>query len=659
MTNISEELQMALKLHQSGQFQKAESIYNQILKENPKHPDALNLSGLIAHQTGNNIKAADLINEAILNSPENPDFHYNLGIVLSALGKWKEAIHAYRKSLIKKPDYFEALNNLGNILIKHGHIEDATEIYKKALKLKPDCADVWNNMGNVLKEQSQIEDAIEHYKKAIQIKQDYAEAWNNLGSAMFEQNRFKDAIDHYRHALKLKPDYAEAWDNLGGALEVIGEFKQAIKSCRQALKYKPDYIKAFSNLLYLLSYNVLCSPANILEEHKNWERIHGEKHKTHTFSHTKSAISGKRLRIGYVSPDFRKHALSSFFEPILKNHDRKHVKVYCYSNVSKPDLVTERLKTLADEWRSIIEISDEDVAQKIYDDKIDILIDLAGHTAKNRLIIFTYKPAPVQATYLGYCNTSGLKSMDYWITDTILHPEHTDELAVEKIFRLDRCWICYQTPAENPIIIPQTDTNSTITFGSFNNLSKISKDVVECWSRILTIVPDSRLVLKTRQLADPFIQERILTRFAQYGINSNRLTLLPHTTSYLSEYNKIDIALDTFPRTGGLTTVDALWMGVPLITLSGQRYIERQGASILNAAGLHDLITSTPEEYIARAVTLAEDYKQRVELKASLRNRMMISQLCDGRDLAQALEKTYRKMWQTWCEDEIYLTQSR
>jgi len=652
MTNISEALQMALKHHQAGQLQKAESIYHQILQENPNHHDALNLSGLIAHQTGNNVKAAEFINKAILNNPKIPDYYYNLGIVLSALGKWKEAIDAYRQTLCQNPNYFEALNNLGNILREHDSAENAIEIYNKALKLKPDCAEVWNNLGNVLKEMGQIVNAIEHYKKAIQIKPDYAEAWNNMGSSLFEQNRFKDAIEHYRHALKLKPDYAEAWDNLGGVLEVIGEFKPAIESCRQALKYKPDYVKASSNLLYLLSYNVLYSPDQILEEHLNWDRIHGEKQKAVTYSHTKSKNSNKRLRIGYVSPDFRKHALSFFFEPILKDHDRSHVEVYCYSDVSKPDGVTERLKTMADEWCSTIGMSDKEVAQKIYADEIDILIDLAGHTAKNRLTIFTYKPAPVQATYLGYCNTSGLKSMDYWITDTILHPEDTVELAVEKIIRLQRCWICYQPPVEAPEIKPDTHANNIITFGSFNNLSKLSSGVVKCWSQLLKEVSGSRLVLKARQLADPFIQERILTQFAQNGITDDQLILLPNTPSYMADYNRIDIALDTFPRTGGVTTADALWMGVPVITLAGQRYIERQGASILNAIGLDELITSTPEEYITKSVTLAKDHIQRIELKTSLRELMTNSPLCDGRDLAQALEITYRKMWHTWCEAE-------
>ncbi len=652
MTIISQTLQIALKHHQAGQLQKAESLYQQILQENPVHSDALNLSGLIAHQTSNNAKAAELIKKAIQSNPKNPDYHYNLGIVLSSLGQWTEAIQAYRQTLSLKPDYFEALNNLGNILRKHGNTESAIEIYNKALKLQPDCAEIWNNLGNILNEQNQAENAIENYNKAIQLKPDYAEAWNNLGSALFEQNRYKDAIQHYRRALELKPDYAEAWDNLGGIMEAIGDFKTAIESCRQSLKYKPDYLKAFSNLLYLLSYNVLCSPEQILNEHRNWDSMHGDKHQTDIFSHTKPTNTNERLRIGYVSSDFRKHALSFFFEPILKNHDRTQVEVYCYSNVHKPDEVTERLKTMTDEWCSTLEMSDKEVAQKINNDNIDILIDLSGHTAKNRLTIFTYRPAPIQVTYLGYCSTTGLKTMDYWITDTIMHPEDTVELAVEEIVRLERCWTCYQPPANAPEIVSEAQPDNIITFGSFNNLSKLSSEVVKCWSQLLKEVTNSRLVLKARQLSDPFMQERVLNQFALHGISSNQLILLPNTPSYMADYNKIDIALDTFPRTGGVTTADALWMGVPVITMSGQRYIERQGASILNQIGLEELITSTPEEYISRAVTLAKDQTRRDELKMSLRKLMTNSSLCDGRDLAQALEKAYRKMWHTWCNAE-------
>jgi predicted O-linked N-acetylglucosamine transferase (SPINDLY family) len=399
-----------------------------------------------------------------------------------------------------------------------------------------------------------------------------------------------------------------------------------------------------------MSYNALYSPDRILEEHRNWDAIQGGKQKAHTFSHSSSGGPDKRLKIGYVSPDLRQHAVSLFFDPILKNHDRNKVEVFCYAEVSKPDAVTERLKMMADKWRTTVDLSDEDVAHMIYDDKIDILIDLAGHTADSRLRVFTYKPAPVQVTYLGYCTTTGLKTMDYWITDMVLHPKDTLELAVETIIRLPRCWICYQPPADAPKIEPRVCANNGVTFGSFNNLSKMTPDVIACWSQLLKEVPNSRLLLKARLLADPFIKERTLIQFAHHGINRERITLSPHTPSYMADYDKVDIALDTFPRTGGATTADALWMGVPVITLVGQRYIERQGASMLKVIGLEKLIASTFEDYINKAVVLAKDYEQRIELHTSLRERMANSPLCDGRDLTQALEDAYRKMWNTWCE---------
>ncbi len=472
MTITNDAIQIAIKHHQAGRLQKAESIYRQILRKNPNHPDILNLLGGLIHQRGDSYKGAELIRKAIINNPQNADFHYNLGVVLNALGQWEDTIEAYQQALRIKPDYVEAWNNLGNMLREHGQLDDAIEKYKKALQLRPDCAETWNNLGNVLNEQDQLDDAVEKYKRALELRPDYAEARNNLGNAMLNRNQFDTAIENYRQALSIKPDYAEAWNNLGGALEMTGELESAIDSCRKALQYKPDYVKAHSNLLYLLSYNVICSISDILKEHQNWDNIHGGEQKAHTFSYTRLGEPNRRLKIGYVSPDLCRHAVSSFFEPVLKAHDRNQVEIFCYAEVARPDSVTERLKAMADIWRSTVNISDEKVAQMIHDDNIDILIDLAGHTAKSRLKIFTYKLAPIQAAYLGYCTTTGLTAMDYWITDDVLHPDDTIEPAVEEIIRLPRCWICYQPPANAPEVVQKTNSDNAVTFGSFNNLSK-------------------------------------------------------------------------------------------------------------------------------------------------------------------------------------------
>jgi protein O-GlcNAc transferase len=649
-SNTTDTIQIALKHHQAGQLQKAEAIYRQILQHNPNHPDALHLLGVLTHRLGKNIMAAELIHKAIESNPQNPIFHFNLGVVLNLLRKWKDATEAYQQALRLKPDYVEAMNNLGNIMEKHGQIDDAIEKYQQVLRLRPDYVEALNNLGNALKARGWLDDAIEKYQQVLRLRPDYVEALNNLGNALKEKGQLDAAIEKYQQALRLKPEFPEAWINLSNSQEALGLIESAINSCRQALRYKPDYVTAHSYLLYLMSYNVLYSPARILEEHRNWDVIHGGKQKASTFSHSKLGGPDKRLKIGYVSPDLRQHAVSFFFEPILKNHDRGQVEIFCYAGVNKPDAVTEHLKMMADKWRTTVGLSDENVANMIYDDKIDILIDLAGHTADNRLSIFTYKPAPVQVTYLGYCATTGLKAMDYWITDMVLHPEDTIELAVETIIRLPRCWICYQPPADAPEAEPRSCTYNGVTFGSFNNLSKMTLDVIACWSQLMKEVPDSSLLIKARRLDDPFVQERILKQFAHHGINHDRITLLSHTPSYMADYGKVDIALDTFPRTGGVTTADALWMEVPVITLVGQRYIERQGASMLKAIGLEELIASTMEEYITRAVALAKDHERRIKLQMSLRGLMTKSPLCDGRDLAQVLEDSYRKMWYTWCK---------
>ncbi len=652
MASDTDAIQIALKHHQAGQFQKAESIYRQILLDNPNHPDALHLLGVLTHRFGKNSIAAELINKAIVNNPKNPIFHFNLGVVLNALGKWKDAAKAYEQALSLKRDYVEALNNLGNIMETHGQLDGAIEKFQHALLLNPEYVEALNNLGNALKAKGQIDDAIEKYKQVLRLKPDYAEALNNFGNALKAKGQIDDAIEKYQKALRLKPEFPEAWINLSNSQEALGLIESAIDSCREALRHKPDYVTAHSYLLYLMSYNVLYYPTRILEEHRNWDAIHGGKQKAHTFSHSSSGGPDKRLKIGYVSPDLRQHAVSLFFEPILKNHDRNKVEIFCYVEVSKPDAVTERLKMMADKWRTTVALSDEKVAHMIYDDKIDILIDLAGHTADSRLRVFTYKPAPIQVTYLGYCTTTGIKAMDYWITDMVLHPKDTIELAVETIIRLPRCWICYQPPADAPKIEQRTCTNNGVTFGSFNNLSKITPNVIACWSQILKEVPDSRLFLKARLLADPFIQERILVQFAHQGLSRERITLSPHTPLYMADYAKVDIALDTFPRTGGATTADAIWMGVPVITLVGQRYIERQGASMLKAVGLEKYIASTLEDYITKAVVLAKDHERRIELHTSLRELMANSPLCDGRDLTRELEDAYRKIWHTWCESK-------
>jgi len=395
----------------------------------------------------------------------------------------------------------------------------------------------------------------------------------------------------------------------------------------------------------------------LLREHQAWDLIHGGREKAMSFSYPRPTKEKKRLRIAYVSPDFYRHAVSQFIAPVLEYHDREQVEVYCYAEVHHPDEVTARLQQQADVWRSSVGLSYEQLARMIHADGIDVLVDLAGHSHadRTRLKVFTWKPAPVQASYLGYFATTGLTAMDYWISDTVAHPEDSVEQAVETIYRLPRCCVSYQPPREAPAVVPRQG-GDTLTFGCFNNIAKVGDEAIVCWSRILQALPDARLVLKAGQFADPVVCQSTRERFAHCGIAPERLQLWSYTDSlaaHFALYGEIDIALDTLPRTGVTTTADALWMGVPVVTLAGSRFIERLGASLLTTVGLEALIASSPEDYVATAVALARDPAQRSRLRTMLRDRLATSPLCDGHDLARHLETAYRCMWrQRWFGDQ-------
>ncbi len=578
----------AVQLYQGGRIREAEALCLDILENHPGHAHSLHLLGGIAHLHGQDRRAAELINQAITIMPDNPLYYFNLGIAYKAQNRLEQARAVFEQVLALKPDYAEAWNELGLISYQLGDREQASEKYQKALNLKPGLAAAWNNMGNIIK----------------------------------DQGRLQEAISYFQNALRLDPAYAEAHNNLGNMLDDTGQKEEALKHLREACRLKPDLAEAHSNLLFLLSYNVLCSPRQMLDESRQWDRDHGASNR---FEHVTSGEMPQRLRIGYVSPDLKRHAVSYFLEPIL------------------PDDVTRRLQGLAHHWRSTVGLDDETVARQIHDDGIHVLVDLAGHTAHNRLRVFSFKPAPVQVTYLGYCATTGLQAMDYWITDTALHPPDTTELATEALYRLPRCWLAYRPDPQAPPVSSRPD--GPVVFGCFNDLSKITSQVIALWCEILHAVPGSRLVLKTRALADPRTRARLCTQFSRHDIGEERLALLPATRDYLAAYHEIDIALDPFPRTGGATTADALWMGVPVVSLAGQRYIERQGLSMLSALELTDLVASSSPEYRDKAIALARDYPRRAQLRDTLRQRMARSPLCDHTGLARALERAFRVMW--------------
>jgi len=408
---------------------------------------------------------------------------------------------------------------------------------------------------------------------------------------------------------------------------------------------------AHSNLLFLLAARAQIAPEELLKEQRRWDEVHGREGRMYQLpARAVIAGTGRRLKIGYVSPDLRTHAVSRFFEPLLAAHDRTRFEIFCYATHENQlsDTTTERLRELSEHWHFVADKTDLELARLIHDDGIDILVDLAGHTGDNRLKTFTYRPAPVQATYLGFFAASGLEAMDCWITDEVLHPPDTLEQTLESIYRLPRCSFCYNPPAEAPGVSPCPNKDDQVVFGSFHHLSKLGPELVATWSRLLHQLPGSRLFLMDKSLGDIRTRQRLVEQFAQNGVCIDQLSInssLPYR-EYLATYSQIDIVLDSFPRTGGTTTAEALWMGVPVVTLAGWGYAGRISASKLTALGLEDLIAHSREEYIDKAASLASDPDRRVALRAKLREIMAESALCDGNGLARALEKAYLHMRQ-------------
>ncbi len=677
------ELDKALQYHNTGQFLHARQIYHKILGRDSNHADALHLLGVLAHQTGKHHQAVRLIEKAIRINSSNPFYYCNLGVVYHSLESFERSILCYRKALDLKPDYTDAFNNLANIFRKQGRLNQAAAMYQKALSLQPDDAVAHNNLGHVNRELGSVRDEIACYKKALQVDPDYAqtylnlgnalqyqgeldqaiicyqqalqkksdfpEACNNLGSVFIMQGRLNEASQCYQKALLMNPNYAEAYNNLGSINQNQGKFKESIFCFRKALEIKPDYVKAHSNLLYAMHYEPGISSELLFEEAKQWWRQYGIKQAVTSDPVTSTEKSG-RIKIGYISPDFREHSVSYFFLPFLKNHNRDSFEIFCYSEVKREDKITNRIKELCDHWRSIAWLSDRAVAGQVKDDGIDILVDLAGHTAENRLLIFAHKPAPVQVTWLGYPGTTGMPVIDYRLTDEIADPPgEADEYHSETLIRLPDGFLCYGPPDGAPGVsgLPARK-NGRITFGSFNNLPKINPEVIGLWSRLMQQVPDSRLLLKSKQFADELVRQRFLDLFSGCGITAGQVTLLPRvasTAGHLALYHQVDIALDPFPYNGTTTTCEALWMGVPVITLRGDRHAGRVGASILARLGLGEMVAESQEQYIDIGAKLANDMNALENLRSGMRSRMQSSALCDGKSFARIMGNTFQSFW--------------
>ncbi len=644
---------MGNALSQAGRIEDSIVCFRQALSINPACYQVVNNLGVSFQQQNELNQALNCYRKAIEIKSDYAAAHYNMGNILSCQGKLADAIACYKKALEHNPSYVKAINNMGNALKSLGRFAEAIDCYRQVLDISPEQADAYNNLGVAFMEQTRVQEAIASYRKALEIRPDYAEAFCNMAVALKDAGQLVAAIACLRRALLIDPEYDQAYNNLGNAYEETGRIDEALVCYRKALEIKPDYSEARSNMLLAMNYAINIDQQTLFSESRAWWRpcnlpVTKNRHQEN--------LSGavKRLKIGYVSPDFRRHAVSNFIIPLLATHDRNTVEVYCYAEVRRPDNITERIKNLADHWRSTVGKTDDAVADMIRQDRIAILIDLAGHTAGNRLQVFARKPAPVQVSWLGYPNTTGLPLMDYRLTDDIADPPGiADRLHSETLYRLPNGFLCY-SPCEGApeITAPKSAENMAVTFGCFNNLTKINKNVISVWAKILLGVPDSCLLVKNKQLADKTLKDHFLNRFIQEGIPASRIVILAPTPTFMEHlelYNMVDIGLDPFPYNGTTSTCEALWMGVPVISLCGDRHASRVGASILNRIDLGELVAESESEYIAKAIALATDRRRLKKIKTQVYVAFKESPLCDYRSFARELEKAFRDMWQRWC----------
>ena len=627
--------------------------------------------------------AIELIERALLGNPSSPDTHNNLGIVLQARGYVEKALIAFRNAIRLKHSYPEAHYNLANGLQATGQIDDAIAEFREAVMLKPDFGAAHYNLGNALQTRGRIDEAVAAYHCVLRIDPSHAEAWRNLGNALHANRDLDGAIDAYRRALELNPEQTGCHGNLAVVLQAKGHIDEAlaanydalrmtpdspathtnIASClkdqgrldealeffRRAIELDPDAADRFSALAYTVCFHPDYDAARILEINRQWDRRYGQPLKPGIIPHENEASPERRLRIGYVSPDFCEHVVGYSMLPVIREHDRRAFDIYCYSNVLRPDGMTTQLASLAGGWRNIVGISDEAAAEMIRADQIDILVDLALHTARNRLPIFARKPAPIQVAYLGYAGTTGMEAMDYRLSDPYFDPPDANlNVYREQTVRLPGSYWLYQPMQSAPASSGSPAAEQGfVTFGCLNKFAKASTAALELWPEILLAVPGSRLLL---QGAAGFARQSVHDRFARNGVAAERVEFvgLQPCEKYFETFRRIDIALDPFPYGGGISTCDALWMGVPVVTLNGATAVGRGGRSILSHLGLPELVAETPQEYVSKAVALAHDLPRLRELRATLRDRMEHSPLRDAKRHTQEIEDAYREMWRNW-----------
>jgi predicted O-linked N-acetylglucosamine transferase (SPINDLY family) len=698
MPTIADTFAAARQQHAAGNLARAKQLYRDVVASDPLHADAWNalarlefeqgkpadaeatlrraLQALPRHAgTHNNLgnvlasqakvnEAADCFRQAVRLDPAMPEAHNNLGNAFRIQGRPEQAIAHFREAIRLKANYAEAHHNLAIALLRLDRAEQAIGSSRQALRWQPNNAEAlatltkalercpipegYNTLGNTLAQAGRHEDAAAAYRQALCLNPSLAEAHSNLGIVLCKLGRLDDGVASFQEALRLKPDYPDALNNLGNALKDQGRLDEVLTVMERARRSKPGDATLHSNVLGTLNYHPGYDAPAIFEAHRCWEEQHARFPVPSAFANDPSAE--RRLRIGYVSPDFSSHVVGRNLWPLMRHHDHEQFHITLYANMTHGDPMTTQFQQCADRWCPIALWSDEQVADRIRHDGIDVLVDLALHTQGNRLLVFARKPAPVQATFAGYPGTTGLHAIDYRLTDPYLDPPGwNDAYYTEASYRLPHTFWCFDPQTEEPAVAPLPALEKGIvTFGCLNNFCKVNDGVLELWAQVLRTIPKSRLLLLAK---DGCHRLRAFDFLAAKGVAAERVEFCSPRprADYLALYHQVDIGLDTLPYNGHSTSLDSYWMGVPVVTLVGQTVVGRAGLSQLTNFGLTELAAASAEQFVGIAVELADNRPRLAALRAGLRERMRQSPLMDAVGFTRGIETAYRHMWRNWC----------
>jgi predicted O-linked N-acetylglucosamine transferase (SPINDLY family) len=635
-----------------GEHSAAEEAYRKAIELRPDFADAINNLGMLMGGLGKLEEAIELFRRAIRLDPAEGRLHNNLGAALNRKGNFEDAAASFQKAVDLKPKYVEALSNLGTTLRLLGELKPAAKKFRAALKINDQYWPAHVGLAETLKDLGLHKKALAEIDHALTLRGNFSQGHFLRSMILRDMQRYDESIDAVRHMLRLDPDDQQGITSLAYALLERGDMDEAMEALNRSVALRPNAM-TLSNVLMTANYHPGYAAADLLAMHRVWAELHEAPHRPGWGNYANDRTPNRKLRIGYVSPDFRGHVVAHFLEPILENHDHDQFEVFGYANLRHFDMHTWKIRSQVDQWREIADKSDVEIAAQIRKDRIDILIELAGHTGGNALPVFARKPAPVQINMIGFPSTTGLSAMDYRVTDARCDPPgQTDPYNSERLLRMPRLWWVFNPTPNSPEVGPlPADKNGYLTFTSVNNFTKVTSDVQRMWARLLLAVPNSRLIFQQNAMNSEHTTQAVRRRFAEMGVDTARLEFRPMSDlhTFFKLLNESDLTLDPFPFNGGTTTCQSLWMGAPVLTLAGERHASRMGLSMMTAIGLPEFVAHSPAEYIEIGRCLAGDLPHLREVRRGMRERLLASPLLDGAGYTRELEAKYRQVWTEWC----------